>query len=469
VDDIQLAAPKRRFAGRRLALGARTDDMAAVADALLSPASAVTPARAPECSPPPESDPPRGLYLLVPAGIDGADRRHTALAIARQLAPRGGTAAILVFERGMADAHVLGELACGRLGPQNYLTAADADRAVSELMIQCDQTAIVLLDTQGGPLRKLGRLASRAVIAAAPDAESVVESYRELKAWRARGFEAQASLFVIGSDGAEEVGWVHERLQSAAHRFLGCDVTVQGYMRAADAAASAGHPEPLCIVAQAPAERIWPRLMMVERGESPAPEAHTPYVPRSSGGAPDVSTAEAPAAAVAASTPDSAGHVGRAGYLPPELRAPLPLRSPANTLPATCPVFSLWQPEERSVLVAAIEAQAPSLLAGDLRQIFRVDVREAGAPPLAGVRPDGGLVAILVEDGAAAVDTAAAARWLAVHRTLLARAYPCAGIREGAEPSVLVLAPMEPGPAAEGVRRFLPVRMGGHRGIVLVP
>jgi len=466
VDDIQLAAPKRRFAGRRLVPGARTDDMAAVAEALLSSASAVTPARAPECPLLSESDSPRGLYLLVPAGIDGADRRHTALAIARQLAPRGGTAAILVFERGLADAHVLGELACGRLGPQNYLTAADADRAVSELMIQCDQTAIVLLDTPGAPLRKLGRLASRAVIAAAPDAESVVESYRELKAWRARGFEAQASLFVIGSDGAEEVGWVHERLQSAAHRFLGCDVTVQGFMRAEDAAASAGHPEPLCIMSQAPAERIWPRLMMVERGESPAPEAYAPYIPRSSGGALAVSTAEAQAAAP---TPDPAGQVGRAGYLPPELRVPQPLRSPAGALPDTCPVFSLWKPEERSVLVAAIEAQAPLLLAGDLRQIFRVDVQEAGAPPLAGVRPDGGLVAILVEKGAAAVDTAAAARWLAVHRTLLARAYPCAGIREGAEPSALVLAPMEPGPAAEGVRRFLPVRMGGHRGIVLVP
>jgi hypothetical protein len=32
----------------------------------------------------------------------------------------------------------------------------------------------------------------------------------------------------------------------------------------------------------------------------------------------------------------------------------------------------------------------------------------------------------------------------------------------------MVLAPLEP-PPADGIRRFLPVRMGGHRGVVLLP
>jgi hypothetical protein len=133
-----------------------------------------------------------------------------------------------------------------------------------------------------------------------------------------------------------------------------------------------------------------------------------------------------------------------------------------------CAVFSPWQPEDRDILLAAIEAQGSALLAGGkLRQVFRVAVDEPGAPALAAVRSDGGLVAVLIADGRP-VDTRAAARWLTIHQQLLVRAYPCAGIREGAEPSAVVFAPLE-GCAADGIRRFLPVKLGGHRGIVLLP
>jgi hypothetical protein len=118
--------------------------------------------------------------------------------------------------------------------------------------------------------------------------------------------------------------------------------------------------------------------------------------------------------------------------------------------------------------VAAIEAQPPAALGKSLRQVLRVDVDEPGAPPLAAVRDDGTLVAILLAREGEPVDTRAGARWLTAHRRLLVRAYPSAGIREDAEPTAIVLARMEP-PPADGTRRFLPIQLGGRRGIVLLP
>jgi hypothetical protein len=88
---------------------------------------------------------------------------------------------------------------------------------------------------------------------------------------------------------------------------------------------------------------------------------------------------------------------------------------------------------------------------------------------LAGVRADGALVAILLQDGDRPVDTGAATAWLNLHRSLFIRAYPRAGIQAGAAPGAIVLAPLSATPRTDGVLRFLPVRFGGHRGIVLVP
>ncbi|MBE3096677.1 MAG: hypothetical protein IMZ44_06045, partial [Planctomycetes bacterium] len=134
-----------------------------------------------------------------------------------------------------------------------------------------------------------------------------------------------------------------------------------------------------------------------------------------------------------------------------------------------CSIFAPWQPESRDALVAAVEAQAPALLGPDLRQVLRIEVDEPGAPPLAAVRQDGTLVAILLAGAGETVDTQAAARWLSVHRALLARAYPGAAIGEGREPAAVVLAPLAPPGAPDAVRRFLAVKLGGHRGIVLLP
>jgi hypothetical protein len=393
---------------------------------------------------PAEIDPPLGLYVMVPAGIDTADRRRTALAVAASLAPRGGTTAVFLLEGGAADAHVLGEPACGRLGPENYLDPADTGRAIRELLSQCDQVAVVPLETESGLPRGLAGRVRRTVFVAAADAESVVETYRQLKAWRSRGLALPAALFVVGTDGAAEAGRLVGRLRRASREFLGCDLANQGFLAPEAATLAPEHPEPLRILNHAPLGEIWPRLLGADKNKNR--DSHLLL----GGAAPvcarlGVSDATLPAAAKVA---------GKIGDCPSLLQA--------------CSVFLPWRPQGREELVAAIEAQPPAVLGRSLRQVIRIDVDEPGAPPLAAVRDDGALVAVLLAHGGDPVDTRAAAHWLTIHRRLLARAYPCAGIREGAEPSAIVLAPFD-APPADGLRRFLPLQLGGHRGIVLLP
>jgi hypothetical protein len=432
--------------------------MAALAEALLSPRSAAVPVAvlaAPEqggpvpqaavCPLPSDApvpvheSPPRGVYVLVPAGIEPSERRRTALDVAARLVPHGGTAAVLIFEGGVADAHILGEPACGRLGPQNFMAAAGEGDPAFGLVGRCDQVVITLLDMSCAPPAPVAAQALRAVFVSAADPESAVETYRAVKAWRSRGLPPLPSLFVVGGDGPDEAARLHRRLSLATRKFLGCDLASQGFAADDSCGPPARHPEPLCVLTQAPAALVWPWLMPAAREETAAPEAAPPVQP----------LARCAAAAHAEPVAAIAGEHSAAAADEP------------------CAVFSTWQPQGEGELLAAIEAQTPEFLGGSLRQILRVDVAEAGAPPLAAVRTDGGLVAVLIHRAGEPVDTQAACRWLTVHRSLLGRAYPGLGIQDGPEPAAIVLAPVEP--PGDGTRRFLAVRLGGHRGIVLVP
>ncbi|MBM4016869.1 MAG: hypothetical protein FJ288_00850 [Planctomycetes bacterium] len=512
-----LSAPKRRFAGSRADAGPRDDDMAAVADALLSgaPAAAAQGAVAspgaqpalPDSGndlPPVQLGPPRGLYLLVPAGIEASERRRTALVVAAHLAPRDGTAAVLLVERGRADALVLGEPACGRLGPEHLAAPADAGRAIAELVGRCDQAALVLLESPGVAAARLAARAGRTVFIAAADAESAVETYRGLKAWRLRGPAGPAAVFVVGAEGAQEAGRLLARLRRAARAFLAFDLAGQGFLGRGAAGAGPDHPEPPRLVAQAPIQSVWSYMdAEMPPGGAAEPQARGRGAPRggaegaclpSAAGAGPAGAAAGPYPAGPASGPAREAAPAAAAPGPPA--APSALASPsascaagvpvlssaagasaargAAAMPASpasepCSIFSVWRPDSREALLAALEAQGAALVGGGARQVFRVEVDEPGAPALAAVRDDGTLVAILLAEGEGPVDTRAAAEWLKVHRALLARAYPVAGIRGGADPAAVVLAPPPAGPAADAVRRFLPVRLGGHRGVVLLP
>jgi hypothetical protein len=486
-----LTVARRRFAGRREAAPLRREDFDALAAALLSPvgprpaaADDAGPDDAPGRQPPaPLGDPapPDGLYVLIPAGIDPPGRRRTALEVARRLAPPRDAAAVFVFEGGQVEARVFGEVAAGRLGPQNYLTGEDLGRTVAGLVGQCRQVGIVMLDEPNGRLKGLGAAAGRTVFVATPDPESVIETYRELKLWRRGGYGSQAALLVVGGPGGQEAGRLHRRLRKAVRSFLGCDLAAQGFLACEVPAQE--HCEPLRLFSQTPADEVWSRLLAAvqeaaQRDRSPT-VTEGPLAAADPSGrdaqSPDGALSLGPASQDPAA-PNDAGHdpaSGAAGSRtgsppappPPAPLAPIPPAPPA--VPDICPVFSPWHPADRGELLAAVEAQAPSLVASGLRLVFRVDVDEPGAPPLAAVRDDGALVAILLTEPGAAVDTAAAERWLAAHRSLLARAYPSAGIAGDARASAVVLAPLEP--PADGFRRFLPIRMGGHRGVVILP
>ena len=437
MDPIPVTAPKRRFAGDRPAAGAHEDGLAALADALLSGPTPPSPpgpldvgVSRPACLPPAKADVPHGLYVLIPAGIEPEDRRRTALAVACRLAPHARPAALFVFQQGLADAHILGEVACGRLGPQNCLPTADTAGTIAALLRQSEQIGIVLLD-HSSDIGRLGRLARRTVFIVRPDTESVVETYREMKSWRQQGAGGEAALFIIGGDGPEETGRLQRRLGRASREFLGLDVSVQGFMEAGAVATTSDHAEPLRILAQAPAEEVWPYLLPAVRSGREAIATQ-----------PSVSAAPpAPSLGAVAAPPSDPS-----------------------------PVFSLWAPPDRRAILKIIESQVPSQVAGSLRQIFRVDVDEPDAPPLAAVRQDGALVAILLAAAdAPPPDTRASEAWLVRHRTLLARAYPEVGIADDVAPTAVVLTPLKLPPATEGIRRFLPLAMGRQHGVVFLP
>lgn len=452
---IPLSMTHRRFAGASASAPGHSDGLAALMDLLIAPTPAAKAAAAPiaqdpapsapETAPvamsdavpqrPLDADVPRGLYAMSLPGIDPSQRRQVAMVVAERLLPPAGTAVLFLFEEGWTDIHYLGEPACGRLGPHSFLQA-DGGWTLSDLLKRCDQVAVVSLHGDGSAARRLAATVGRTVLVSGVDAECAVETYRQLKSWRDLGMDGRAALFAVG-DRVDEADRFQGRLSEATRRFLGCELKCQGFLARDEATASRVAPSPL--VAKAPAREVWLRLEGAQVTPEPLPVAQSP---------PHV-VAAPPAIEVGATPPSQA------------------VEPPTTDAPPR--IFSPWQPENAAALIAAVEAQVPAILSGNFKNVFRVEVEEPDAPPLAAVRADGGLVAIVVRGPGESADPSAAARWLKVHRRLLARAFPCSGMDEGAELSVVVLAPLEAPPATDGVRRFLPVRLGGHRGIVLLP
>ncbi|MCX5648496.1 MAG: hypothetical protein NTX40_05285 [Planctomycetota bacterium] len=168
--EIVSAAGPRRFTGSRApdpgAPGRRGFD--ALCDVLLSPDDE----RIAEHAPPPAAPPKaiRGLYVLAMAGVEPSARRRTALAVAHELAPHSAPAAVFLFENGRADAHLLGEPACGRLGPQSYLASADMGENAAGIAGRCDQVGLAILDSVIAVPADLAPAVRSAVFVATPDA-----------------------------------------------------------------------------------------------------------------------------------------------------------------------------------------------------------------------------------------------------------------------------------------------------------
>jgi len=465
--------PKRRGPNGS---AATADDLAAVADVLLSsppPASAgparrvygpgpaasagtaTAPGRARKDVPSVLADPPRGLYLLVPAGVDPGDRRAAALRAARCLAPRRRPAGVLLLEGGRVDAHVLGEADSGRLGPQNYLGAADLDQALRRLAGQCAQIALVPLDAAYDAIGWIGPPRDRPVLVVGANDEGLLEAYRTLKGWRRCDAAGEATVLYVGADG-DRAAALHDRLRRAARAFLNCDPAMH---RAAcsgsgEGAATSG----VRVFAGVPAAAVWAALLAMAGETSLAgAEGRSDMAAGPAAGEPPHDGSADGKARRPGETHTTAGKADRPPLIP----------NAASPRSASRAAFALWAPESREDLLGVLERQLPGLLGGSLRRVFRVDVDEPGAPPLAGVRDDGALVAILLAEPDESVDTRSAERWMRVHWSLLARTQGGVGLAGDPKVAVVALAPARRS-AADGVRRFVPVRLGGHRGIVLL-
>jgi hypothetical protein len=424
--------------------------LAAVADLLLSGPSASpsaatghTPAPLPEAppEPAPEADLPRGLYVLVPAGIDPAARRDAALQAAGALATPPRPTGVLLFEGGRVDAHVLGETACGRLGPQSYLGGTDLERAVRRLAGHCDPIALVPLDAPDALLDRPAPALEHPVFLVEADAECLVEAYRTLKTWRRSGAAGRSAVLFAGRP-SDDAAPLHTRLRVAARAFLGCDLARQR-TRNGDAAPPEVAAPGVRIFAGAPAEAVWAPLLDADTGTLSASDAE----------------ASGPGATVAEPSGEDAA---------PAAAAPPAIRREAEPPPAVRRAFALWQPDSREDLLAVFETQLPALLGQAYRHVFRVDVAEPGAPPLLAVRDDGTLVAILFGEPDEVVPTRPAVAWLEVHWPLLVRVWPDAGLPDQPRVATMVLAAARPDRSDGTVHRFVPVRLGGHKGIVLL-
>ncbi len=400
--------------------------------------------------PAPEAAPPRGVYMLVPAGVNPAARRQAALDAAARLAARDRPAAVLLFEGGRVDAHVLGETAGGRLGPQNYFGGADLGQAVRRLADHCDPIALVPLDAPEAVFDGLPPAVERPVFLVDADAESLVEAYRTLKTWRQAG-AAGRSAVLYGDGSPAAAGPRHARLRQAARAFLGCDLARQRTRHGDAARRGMAAASGVRVFAGARAEDVWAPLLAVAAEASAAGAVETPPAERD---VPETVAAEPAAPAVAEDTPVR-------GVCAAPHRA-------AGPAPSVRPAFTLWRPESRDELLDAMEAQLPALLGEAYPHVFRVDVAEPGAPPLVAVRLDGTLVALRFGEANEAVPTEPTRRWLRVHWPLLVRAYPHANLPEEPRVETMVLAAARPDPSDGTVHRFVPVRLGGHKGIVLL-
>jgi hypothetical protein len=381
------------------------------------------------------------VSLLIACGLNGADRRRIAVAAAARIATPGEPAGCLVIERGRADGYALSSVTNGE-------TSAPAD-----FISACGEVAVAALDGAGD----LGLAAGRTIFLTGPDIEELLETYRGLKSWRATRTDRQASaaaIFVVGAAGGEEARKVHHRLAAVARQCLGLELADAGFMPPSSAADVAAVRR---VFSDAPAAEILPRLSATtqpagDTGGLPA-SADDQSLPASE--SPNDNTTSLTAPLVKCSDPIDQGR--------PDQPAS------AKQDDAEYRVFSPWSPESREALIAAVEAQGPAIEPGSFQQLFRIEVDEPGAPPLAAVRADGTLVAVLVTAPGESPDAPAACRWLAMHRKLLMRAYPCSGISADVEPSAIVLAPAGAPAVADGVRRYVAVRTGGHRGIVVLP
>ncbi len=249
----------------------------ALAEVLLSqdptaPAPAPDPAHAfPPESPAPgdasdlplatQAAPQEGLIVCLTGGLEPALRRQAALATAARLAPHSGGAAVILLEGGRADVHrAEGNGEAGAAAPAAGLAALLASAA-----------RVLVAPLGGGGATGLARRAppgARPVVLAQPDAESLLEAYRELKAWHQARGPGPMGLVALGAE-PTEAARLHGRLRAAAAHFLESDLGLDAVLT------GRAEPPPPCVLAGVPEADVWAALAggPAERLTPPRPAA----------------------------------------------------------------------------------------------------------------------------------------------------------------------------------------------------
>ena len=162
------------------------------------------------------------LAILCGA-VEPALRLRYALDAARQLTQVEDLTVMLV-NGGQVDCYVLGD---GGLDLSVAVGASDVDETVAHVLGEAPGLGVIFFGPTGGRWLETGGWLRRGIVLAMPDAESVVEAYRELKSTIVHGAEPPA-VFVVGAGEHGQVRRCHGRLARVAERFLAKTIPLAG-------------------------------------------------------------------------------------------------------------------------------------------------------------------------------------------------------------------------------------------------
>lgn len=396
------------------------------------------------------------VTAILAGGLPPERRSQLARAAVRRLAGADCSAPLVVFgPQGAAvqtmrprdDAPPDAAQAAGSAGTLHSLI-----RSAGRLILLVEDRAAAYLDA--------GRqLPDHCIILATPDAESLVEAYRELKTATGATLGPVPEVFVL--DAADNAGAerAYRRIARVAIAHLSCTPTYAGRCLGSADPQDAPCCEPVTLLAERDADRVY-RLVRPHVAGAAQPPAAT-------------SRPRTPEPSVAVEVAPTQPAEGRTRTLPP-------IAGVVNVVPAraAAPLFTTWQAASAEQLMEAVEASIAGLLP-EARGLLATDglIEAAEQPDAIAVDRAGRPVALLLAEGPGAdvlrraVDALA---WLKTYGPLLARAFPQAGLDpQPGEALSIVLAPEGVAddleslcPPRVGLAAYVPVACGEVRGLL---
>jgi len=330
--------------------------------------------------------------------------------------------------------------------------------ALCDVAADAGRLVLVIADRAAAHLDAGRRLPDHCAVLVTPDAESLVEAYRELKTATGATTGPVPEVFVLEAGTETVAERTYRRLARVAIAHLNCTPTFAGHQLE-----QIGTPDdPSAAVPDEDADRVC-RIMSslfaptdtkapVSTRRDTVPQTHQPLT---------VEVRECPPTeGRPATAPPIAGVVSQPAVRPRQ------------------PAFTTWEPLGADELLGAARASIDGLLPG-ARGFVQLDglVDAAEQPDALAVDHAGRAVALIVADGQQAdalrraIDAHA---WLNAYAGLLARAFPQAGLDPTAQGSQsIVLVPEESAgaleslcPAHVGLAAYTPVACGEMRGLL---